>query len=146
MTPPGAPLLVIGRQEYVDFPEWPARRVRAKVDTGACTSALDVVEYQVRDEGPGGHWVEALVALHRKRPPLRIRAPVVRMTTVRNSGGEAQLRPVIEALVRLGPVSRRLQITLARRDGMRFRMILGRRALAGAFLVDVSRTYLQRGL
>jgi len=48
MTPGSSPLL-IGWKEYVAFPEWGIRRLRAKVDTGACTSAVDVVEFSVSE-------------------------------------------------------------------------------------------------
>ena len=48
---------VVGWKEYVDFPEWGIRRVKVKIDTGARTSALDVVSYELaraRRAGPGG--------------------------------------------------------------------------------------------
>jgi hypothetical protein len=64
------------------------------------------------------------------------------MTVVRNTGGIREHRPVVEALVRLGPVLRRIRLTIASRAGMCYPMILGREALAGAFVVDVSQTYL----
>jgi hypothetical protein len=144
MTPHEPPVpLVIGWKEYLDFPEWGVRRVRAKIDTGARTSAVDALDYQLH-EGPDRTWADVRLALHLRRPPVVVRVPVVRLTRVRNSGGKAEGRPVIEALIRLGPAQRRIQITLARRPDMLFRLILGRQALAGAFLVDVSRTYVQR--
>jgi hypothetical protein len=65
----------------------------------------------------------------------------VRMTVVRNSGGTLEQRPVIEAVVRLGDVEKKIQLTLTCRSGMRCRMLLGRQALAGDFVVDVARKY-----
>jgi hypothetical protein len=138
-----ASLPVIGWKEHLDFPEWSVRRVRVKIDTGARTSAIDTLRYDLQ-ETADGTWVEAEFALRRKRPPLRLRLPVVRLTTVRSTSGVAERRPVIEALVQLGPVSWRMQLTLARRSGLRFRVILGRRALAGLFLIDPGQTYRQR--
>jgi hypothetical protein len=70
-----------------------------------------------------------------------IEAPVLRMVVVRNSGGMQEQRPLIEADVALGPVRKRVQLTVTNRAGMRFRVILGRRALAGDFVVDVSKKY-----
>jgi hypothetical protein len=64
------------------------------------------------------------------------------MVVVRNSGGIEEQRPVIDVLLELGPVARRIRLTVTNRAAMRYRMILGRQALAGAFVVDVSRTYL----
>jgi hypothetical protein len=54
-------------------------------------------------------------------------------------------RPVIETSVRLGPVVKRVRITVTNRSTMLFRMILGRKALEGDFIVDVSKKYLMRG-
>jgi hypothetical protein len=138
-------LLVIGRKEYLDFPPWGLRRVRVKVDTGARTSALDVAGYEI--ERDGSQWqarVRLVLHPHRHRRVVEVLAPVVRMARVRSTAGECEERPVIEAEVRLGPVHKRIRLTLANRSAMRHRMILGREALAGSFLVDVSRAYLLR--
>jgi ribosomal protein S6--L-glutamate ligase len=70
---------------------------------------------------------------------------VLRTVVVSNSGGMREERPLIEAAVRLGPVHKRIHLTVTNRARMRFRMILGRQALAGSFIVDVSRKYLLRG-
>jgi hypothetical protein len=135
--------LVIGWKEYVDFPEWHIRHIKAKVDTGARTSALDVLTYELRDT-PAGPVVEFRAALRRRRSDamLVLRLPVVRMALVRNSNGMCEQRPVIETIVRLGPVTKRVQLTLTNRSNMRFRLILGRKALEEDFVVDVSRQYL----
>jgi hypothetical protein len=142
MSPPSGPLR-IGWKERLDFPEWGLKRVRVKVDTGARTSALDAVGYDLVENGSG--LVARLRLDLRRRGAGRLReveTPVVCMTVVRNTGGLREYRPVVEALVRLGPVTRRIRLTIASRAGMRYRMILGREALAGGFLVDVSQKYL----
>jgi hypothetical protein len=142
MAEPSGPLR-IGWKERLDFPEWGLRRVRVKVDTGARTSALDAVGYDLV-EGEGGLVARLRLALRRgRRGRLReVETPVVCMTAVRNTIGIREHRPVVEALVRLGPVERRIRLTVASRAGMCYPMILGREALAGAFVVDVSRKYL----
>jgi hypothetical protein len=141
---PDSPLPLIGRREHVDFPEWGLRRVRAKVDTGAYTSTLGVAGYELI-ESPEGLRAQVRLAPPRKTGLVReVELPVLRTTTVRNSGGGDERRPVVEATVRLGTVERRIQLTLTRRAGMRCLMLLGRRALTGAFLVDVSRKDLLR--
>jgi hypothetical protein len=139
--PPG--MRLIGWKEYLDFPEWHLRRVRVKIDTGAWTSALDVAEYEI-EEGAKGMLARVRLPLHRGRTGriLEVRAPVLRTTVVANPGGQRECRPVVEVLVRLGPEQRRIPLTLTSRRAMRYRMILGRQALAGNFLVDVSRKYL----
>jgi len=136
--------VLIGWKEYVEFPEWHLKRVRAKVDTGACTSALDVLNYELVEVDGVGVTARIRLCLHRRRPSrLReIEAPVVRMVVVRNSGGYREERPVIEALVRLGPVGKRIQMTLTRRLAMRLPVLIGRQALADDFIVDAGRKYL----
>jgi hypothetical protein len=137
--------LVIGWKEYVAFPDWPIRRVRVKVDTGARTSALDVAGYEVQDAENGAVAILRL-ALSRKHPErvTVVQAPVLGLVSVCNTGGVLERRPVIEATVRLGPVQKRIRLTLTSRAHMRFRMILGRQALLGSFIVDVSQKYLLR--
>jgi hypothetical protein len=135
--------LLIGWKEYVSFPEWGNRRVKAKIDTGARTSALDVVSYELRKVDGQGLMAELRLALHRKRRDgmVVVQAPVLRMIAVRNSNGVREQRPLIETSIRLGPVTKRVRLTVTNRAGMVFRMILGRKALEGSFVVDVSRKY-----
>jgi hypothetical protein len=136
--------LLIGRKERLEFVEWGLPRFRVKVDTGARTSALDVMRYELR-ETPG-HGLTAVMHLA-LRPKncevdITVEASVLGMVKVRNTGGRFEERPLIETEVRLGPIRKRIRLTIANRAGMCYRMILGREALAGDFVVDVSRKYL----
>jgi hypothetical protein len=135
---------VIGWKERLDFPAWGLRRVRAKVDTGACTSALGAVGCELL-EVPGVGTVARLHLAPNRRRPNRltvVEAQVLKTVVVSNSGGVREVRPVVEAEIRLGPVCKRIRLTVTSRDGMRFPMLLGREALGGDFVVDVSRSYL----
>jgi hypothetical protein len=67
---------------------------------------------------------------------------VLGTVVVANSSGMRELRPLIEANLQVGPVTKRVRLTVTNRAGMRFPMILGRKALEGDFVVDVSRKYL----
>jgi hypothetical protein len=139
-------LVLIGWKEYLDFPDWHLRHVRAKIDTGAYSSALDVCHYEL-SEAPGGGLLATLsLALSRRHPERlkRVQVPVLRMVGVSNSGGVREERPLIETVIRLGPVFKRIRLTVTDRSRMRHRMLLGRQALAGSFLVDVSQKYLQK--
>ncbi len=138
--------VTIGRREFLTFVDWPVHRIRVKIDTGAYSSALDVAGYELCEIAGHGTIARVRLALSRKHPErvTEVEAPVVRMTVVRNSGGVPEQRPVIETTVRLGPVTKRIQVTLTRRHGMRFRMLVGRQALTDDFVVDVSRKYLLR--
>ncbi len=143
---PEPPLpLVVGWKERIDFPDWGLRRVRVKIDTGARTSALGAVYYELRDTPDAGRVAELVLALDR-RPgrQTRVCVPVLGLAVVRNSGGQSECRPVVEARVRLGPLTKTIRLTVTNRTHMRFPVILGRRALAGDFVVDVARTFLLR--
>src|SRR5262252_9237606 len=120
-TRPAEPLLV-GWKEYVDFPDWGIRRVKAKIDTGARTSALDVASYELRPTDGGSLIAELRLALDRKHPETLtvVHAPVLRTVVVSNSGGFREQRPMIEARVCLGPVCKRVRLTVTNRAGMRF--------------------------
>jgi hypothetical protein len=146
MDPTAAGPTLIGWKEYLDFPEWGLRRIKAKIDTGARTSALDVAGYELREEDGRGLVARLQLTLHPKEPGRLtvVEAPVQGMVVVRNSSGLGEERPLIEATVRLGPVTKRVRLTVTNRAGMRFRMILGRKALEGDFVVDVSKKYLLR--
>jgi hypothetical protein len=140
------PLLVLGWKERIDFLDWGLRRIRAKIDTGARTSALGAVYYEMADVPGEGRVVDLVLALERKAPDreVRRRVPVLRTVVVRNSAGQRELRPVIESRIRLGPLTKVIRLSVTHRGSMRFPVILGRQALAGDCIVDVSRKYVLR--
>jgi hypothetical protein len=137
---------LIGWKEYVGFVDWPLRRVKAKIDTGARTSALDVLSYELHEDPAAGLTATLRMALDPRHPERvdEVTTPVLRMIVVSNSGGMREQRPLIETTLRIGPVVKRVPLTITNRSGMRFRMILGRKALEGDFVVDVSQKYLLR--
>jgi hypothetical protein len=145
IPPAVAPPLLIGRKEYLAFPDWDVR-LRAKVDTGAFSSALDVASYELERDDTGLLIARLALSLSRRHPQRQtiVYAPVVRMVGVTSSSGERQERPLLETIVRLGPVEKRIRVTVTNRAHMRSRMLLGREALAGDFVVDVSKKYLLR--
>jgi hypothetical protein len=134
---------VIGVAECVDIPAWQIRGLPAKVDTGARSCALHVENLR---ELPGGH-VRFDVPFQPGHPDRRITidARVIRRGRVRSTSGEAKPRVFVSARIRLGPVERQVELGLVDRRQMQFPMLIGRAAIARAFLVDVSRTYLITG-
>lgn len=138
--------LLIGWKEYVDFPDWDLRRIKVKIDTGARSSALDVARYELVEEEDGCFMADLYLGLSRAEPrELQVlRVPVLKMVVVRSSTGVREQRPLIETTVRLGPIRKVVRLTVADRSSMRFRMILGRTALDGHFVVDVSQKYLMK--
>lgn len=131
---------IIGCAEYVDIPEWNVRHIRAKVDTGARTSALHVEH--VREVSRGV--VRFDVRLHRNRSERRVtvEAPISRHARVRTSSGLTQTRIFVRCRVCIGPVERDIEVSLVDRTTMIFRMLLGRSALTHGVLVDPSKSYL----
>lgn len=142
MTPRLEPL-VIGVAECVDIPAWKIRGLPAKVDTGARSCALHVENLR---ELPGGH-VRFDVPLLPGHPDrcITIDARVTRRGRVRSTSGEARPRVFVSARIRLGPLERQVELGLVDRRQMQFPMLIGRAAIARAFLVDVSHTYLLTG-
>lgn len=135
---------LVGWKEYLDLPELGVFRLKAKVDTGARTSTLHVDHLEVLDVFPdGSEWVEISLRPDRRRPEHQVttRVKVLRRLRVTDSGGHPEVRPVIETEMVLGPVRKRILLTLADRSGMLFRMILGRKALEDDFHVDVASKY-----
>jgi hypothetical protein len=139
------PRHLLGWKEYVRFVDWPLRRVKAKIDTGARTSALGVLSYDLH-EGPDGFTATLRLACDPKQPDhiKEVVTPVLKMVVVCNSSGLRERRPLVETTLRLGPITKRVRLTITNRAGMRFRLILGRSALEGDFVVDVTKTYLMR--
>lgn len=141
-----APPLVIGWKERVALPQLGIPSLKAKIDTGARTSALHVAALRILAEGSGGEAeLELTLAPDRRRPDRLVRARAHQIARIRvtDSGGHRELRPVIETEMVLGPVRRSIRLTLTDRSTMLFRMILGRKAIEGRFLVDVAKKFLQ---
>ncbi|MEJ2060670.1 MAG: ATP-dependent zinc protease [Gammaproteobacteria bacterium] len=140
------PQRIIGWREWLAIDELGIPRIKAKVDTGARTSALHAfyVEPEQRDEAL---WVRFGVHPLQKNQieVIHCQAPVIDQRVVSDSGGHREARYVIQSQVTLGKYSWPVELTLTNRDTMQFRMLLGRSALDGHFLVDVSRSYLLSG-
>lgn len=129
--------VVIGWTEYVDLPEWKVFGLRAKVDTGARSSALHVENIELLGNGEVGF--DVVRRRNAVRPRTRVTAPVARHGAVRSSSGHCTPRIFVETMLRLGGVEKRIEIGLVDRGPMIHRMLLGRNALAGPFLIDVGR-------
>lgn len=135
---------VIGWREVVILPQLGIDKIKAKIDTGARSSALhafNIVEFK-RD---GKDFVRFQV--HPKQrdrlTTVTSEAELLEYRKVRNSGGGVQLRPVIMTEIKLGENSWSMELTLTNRDVMGFRMLLGRQAVRNKFLIDPGRSFLQ---
>jgi hypothetical protein len=139
VTRSAAEPLIIGVTEYVDIPEWRILSLRAKIDTGARSSALHVEN--IRELASGRVRFDVRLSRSQSERRVTVEAPIVRRGRVRPSSGELEARIFVAVKVRIGPVEREIELSLVDRGRMIFRMLIGRRALAHAFLVDPSRRY-----
>ncbi len=134
----------LGWREWIGFPDLNIPRVKAKIDTGARTSALHafMVEPFTRD---AQQWVRFAIhpAQGDTETVIECEAPVKDQRVVRDSGGHEELRYVIETQIAIGEDVIRSEVTLTDRDSMRFRVLLGRTALRANYVIHPGRSYIQ---
>lgn len=136
-------LPTIGWREWVALPGLDIPWIKAKVDTGARSSSLHA--YDIRHfERRGERWVRFKVhpAQKNHRILVEAEAPVVDQRTVKSSSGQQSLRWVVSTDVEVLGTRWPIELTLTRRDTMGFRMLLGRQAIRGHFLVDPGHSFL----
>ena len=136
----------IGWVEHVALPRLEVKRLKAKIDTGARTSALHVMRMRTIDTAGGPNRRPILEITvpggRRGERPHVVRATVRGFAMVRDTSGRTERRPVIETALKLGPFERRITLTLTDRGDMLFPMLVGRTALGPGVVVDPSRRYL----
>jgi hypothetical protein len=136
---------IIGWREWIALPELGIQTIKAKVDTGARTSALHASQIRYLRKTQGETWISFVVTSQLKphARTQRVRARLVERRQVRSSLGHATLRPVIRTVIQLGMRRWPVEITLVNRDPMGFRMLLGRQAVRRRFLIDPLRSFIQ---
>lgn len=136
------PKTTVGWRELIALPDWHIPKLRAKIDTGAKTSAIDVDQIELLPHRKIRFDV-VLSNQHRRRRKW-ITADIVRTTTIKSSNGERETRYVVATTLVMGPHQQLTEFTLVRRENMLCRMLIGRTALSPHYIVDAGRTYLTR--
>lgn len=141
-TEMSTPLLTVGWREWVALPDLELPRLKAKVDTGARTSALHTFELDPYRDGGA---LRVRFGMHPKQrnatEVVYADAPVTDRRTVSDSGGHREERFIITTDMVLAGRRWPIELTLTDRDTMLFRMLLGRSAMNGRLRVDPSLSY-----
>ena len=135
---------MIGLREWINLPDLGMIGLRAKIDTGASTSCLHASDIQPFDR-EGQPWVRFtahLGTLVQRRH--RCEAQLVSVKTIKSSNGHSQSRYVIRTSLTLGQRQWPVEFTLTCRKTMRYRVLLGSKALIdGQLLVNPALAYVQ---
>jgi hypothetical protein len=135
--------LKIGWREWVALPDLKVHAIKAKIDTGARTSALHA--YRIEPfRRSGALWLRFELHPLQRSEAMKVscEARAVDERVVRNSGGGVERRYIIRTLLKLGDEFWPIELALANRDQMGFRMLLGRTALENHALIEPGRSYL----
>jgi hypothetical protein len=137
------PAQVVGWRESLALPDLSVPIIRAKLDSGARTSALHAFDLE-EHEGPAGSELSFSIHPHQRsgKGAVRVRAPLHDRRRIRSSSGHDEYRPVILTRVVMGDLCWSIELTLTNRDAMGFRMLLGRQAMRGRLLIDTGRSFL----
>lgn len=135
---------IIGWREWVALPGLGIDKIKAKVDTGARTSALHAFKLQPYKEGAKDkirfdiHPIQ-----HNLNVIITCVADITDKRWVTDSGGHREERYVISTPIMLAGQTWPIEITLTERDSMLFRMLLGRSAIRKRFTVNPARSFIK---
>jgi hypothetical protein len=138
--------LTVGWREWVGLPDLGVHAIKAKIDTGARTSALHA--YAIEPfRRRGALWLRFVLQPMQQSDASKVacEARAIDQRTVRNSGGGVEKRYIITTLLSIGGEQWPIELALANRDQMGFRMLLGRTALESRAVIEPGRSFLLGG-
>lgn len=135
--------IILGSEEWCSFPELGIPTIKARVDSGAKTSALHAINIAPFKK-EGHNWVKFDInpIQNNVKTIIHCEAPLVDKRVVKSSSGFREERYVIQTNLEIGNANWVIEMTLTNRDSMGFRMLLGREAMSGRVLVDPEQQYL----
>tara|TARA_Y100001933_G_scaffold231125_1_gene248709 strand:+ start:6694 stop:8064 length:1371 start_codon:yes stop_codon:yes gene_type:complete len=135
---------ILGSEEWCQFDDLRIPAIKARVDSGAKTSSIQASKIKIFSKGLE-EWVRFEVSPVQDNRSISIlcQAKLVDMRSVKSSQGIAEERPVIKTPVNIAGNVYEIELTLANRDTMEYRMLLGREAINGRYLVDPSQSFVQ---
>ncbi|APA00460.1 30S ribosomal protein S6--L-glutamate ligase [Flavobacterium commune] len=135
--------VVVGSEEWCSFPELGIPTIKARVDSGAKTSALHAINIApfIKNESS---WVKFDInpIQNNSKTIIHCEAPLIDKRIVKSSSGFREQRYVIQTNLKIGDATWPIEVTLTNRDTMGFRMLLGREAMSGRVLVDPEQQFL----
>ena len=137
--------IIIGRQEYCDLPELGLFCVRARIDSGAKTSALHAYNDVVTRCDDGRNYVtfNTHPENRRRKDAPKITLPIIDIRHITSSNGIREERYLVETDIVIGGIQFKTKMTLTSRHKMSFPILIGRNSLIqGKFLIDVSKGYI----
>ncbi len=135
--------LVVGWREWAHLPDLDVERIKVKIDTGAKTSAIHAFDIKPFTY-MGNPWVQFEVHPLQDNDMLSntCTCPIIDHRWITSSTGHRQKRFIIRTRLVIGEFSSDIDISLANRDEMGFRFLLGRNAMKGHLLVDPTHSFL----
>lgn len=135
---------LIGWREWIAFPAFGDFLVKAKVDTGARTTAIHATDIKAIEKD-GKQLVVFALFPHQDDHDTFVRctAPLAEKRVITDSGGHEEERFIIITEIGLGEYRWEVEISLTQRDDMGFRMLLGRTAVRNRFIIDPGKSYLE---
>jgi hypothetical protein len=130
----------VGWREWVSLPTLDLKDLKAKIDTGAKSSALHAEEIEyvtIKNK----KFVQ-FVVIDDSGKKIKVKAPFLEERMVKSSTGQTTLRPVVKTKIIMGLSVFNIELTLINRDLMGFKMLIGRDALHGRFFINPSKSYL----
>ena len=132
-------IIEVGWREWISFPKYNDFSLKAKIDTGARSSALHathIKEFKIKSK----NWVS--FRIYQSGKFINVERPVKGYRVIKSSIGEKQVRPVIRMKIKLGTKSWFTDVTLTRRSGMSYPVLIGRSSLAERYRIHPRRSFL----